>query len=403
MIGASAPTRLNGQRHIQYFVNCLKKLPRPYTGHDTNRLTLAHFAIQSLDILGFFDIPQNLELYNIDKRAIIDWIYSLQTLVPTANTNTNTDAAPDSKSNSNWRYGGFKGGAYLGPAPIPCPQGWSEYDNSHIAMTYVGLCTLATLGDDLARVHKESIVRVMRETQLDDGSFKSTISGSENDMRFVYCACAISHMLDDWTGIDIPRTLDYIRRCRTWDGGIGLTPGQEGHGGSVFCATASLRLMGKLEDVLDEDLGGGGDDTWRKELVRWCVSRQLRGMQGRPNKQEDTCYSYWIGGSLRLLGCDELLDIGELRGFVLRCQTDLGGFSKLEGGYFPDLLHSFYSLAWLSISQSSMANRDTIAEGGNSLDASGGGMTKIMTGGFILNALDCTLGLVSKRIDVFQT
>lgn len=102
-------------------------------------------------------------------------------------------------------------------------------------------------------------------------------------------------------------------------------------------------LMGKVDEVLSED-------GWRDDLIRWCVSRQIGGMQGRPNKVEDTCYSYWIGGTLRLLGCDDLLDTDALTSFVLSCQTDMGGFSKVRGAY-PDLLHSFYSMAWLSLSQ----------------------------------------------------
>jgi prenyltransferase beta subunit len=41
-------------------------------------------------------------------------------------------------------------------------------------------------------------------------------------------------------------------------------------------------------------LDDGYDDTttspsWREELIHWCVHRQAdRGMQGRPNKAEDT-------------------------------------------------------------------------------------------------------------------
>eukprot|EP00966_Prymnesium_polylepis_P043145 1002147-Prymnesium_polylepis.1 len=35
------------------------------------------------------------------------------------------------------------------------------------------------------------------------------------------------------------------------------------------------------------------------ELVQWCVGRQRGGFQGRPNKDEDTCYSFWIGASLQ--------------------------------------------------------------------------------------------------------
>jgi prenyltransferase beta subunit len=92
-------------------------------------------------------------------------------------------------------------------------------------------------------------------------------------------------------------------------------------------------------------------DDWRKDLTRWCVHRQLGGMQGRPNKVEDTCYSYWIGGTLRLLGSSSfaLLDHDALRAFVLSCQSGMGGFSKAHNA-FPDMLHSFYSLSYLNLS-----------------------------------------------------
>ena len=31
-------------------------------------------------------------------------------------------------------------------------------------------------------------------------------------MRFIFCASCISYILDDWTGIDVELTVDYIRR-----------------------------------------------------------------------------------------------------------------------------------------------------------------------------------------------
>lgn len=43
-------------------------------------------------------------------------------------------------------------------------------------------------------------------------SFSSTIEGSECDMRFVYCAFCICYMLNDWTGIDLDMTVDYIKK-----------------------------------------------------------------------------------------------------------------------------------------------------------------------------------------------
>ena len=42
------------------------------------------------------------------------------------------------------------------------------------------------------------------------------MDGSENDMRFIYCACCISYILNDWSGVDIPRVVQYIKESRVW-------------------------------------------------------------------------------------------------------------------------------------------------------------------------------------------
>lgn len=44
-------------------------------------------------------------------------------------------------------------------------------------------------------------------------------------MRFLFCACAISFLLSDWSGVDLERCVDYIQRCITYEGGIALSPG----------------------------------------------------------------------------------------------------------------------------------------------------------------------------------
>ena len=36
--------------------------------------------------------------------------------------------------------------------------------------------------------------------QQTDGSFVASAEENENDMRFIYCACAVSYMLNDWSG-----------------------------------------------------------------------------------------------------------------------------------------------------------------------------------------------------------
>lgn len=367
-------------RHIRYFAHSLKSLPAAYAHLDTNRLTLCHFAVHSLDLLGVLDDDDLLETLDIRKGVIADWIYSLQKLPssPSVDDKDVIDDEQNDEPNKNRTSegragGGFKGGGFLGgpgaqyekvtvdaessygnssrssKSKCRClPYDGFEYDHSHVAMTYTAVCTLAALGDDLSRFDRYGAIQSLKKLQLDDGSFQCIHFGSENDMRFLFCACAISHMLNDWSGVDVDRAVAFIRNCRSYDGAISLLPGQEGHGGSTFCAISALTLMGKAEDALAED-------GWKDELIRWCVSRQLGGMQGRPNKVEDTCYSYWIGGTLRLLGCDNLLDTEALTRFVLSCQTDMGGFSKVQGVY-PDLLHSFYSMAWLSLSSTQGLN-----------------------------------------------
>ena len=48
-------------------------------------------------------------------------------------------------------------------------------------------------------------------------SFQPTVDGSENDMRFIYCACCISYILNDWSGIDVPKVVQYIKKSRVID------------------------------------------------------------------------------------------------------------------------------------------------------------------------------------------
>jgi geranylgeranyl transferase type-1 subunit beta len=110
-------------------------------------------------------------------------------------------------------------------------------------MTYTALCNLRILGDDLSRVNRRALIGALSSLQQADGSFSSTRLRSESDMRFLYCACSISAMLGDWSGFDVERSIGFIRASQSYDGGIGLWPGCEGHGGSTYCAVASLVLM----------------------------------------------------------------------------------------------------------------------------------------------------------------
>lgn len=61
---------------------------------------------------------------------------------------------------------------------------------------------------------------------MPSGAYRATRSETgEADVRFLYCACAISAMLDDWSGVDQEQAVVYIRQCITYEGGIAVMPG----------------------------------------------------------------------------------------------------------------------------------------------------------------------------------
>ncbi|NWX54959.1 PGTB1 transferase, partial [Promerops cafer] len=201
------------------------------------------------------------------------------------------------------------------------------YDSGHIAMTYTGLSCLAILGDDFSRVNKDALLAGLRALQLEDGSFCAVLEGIENDMRFVYCASCICYVLDNWSGMDTKEAVDYIRRSMVTHIGFSENLGILKHcinncfliGGSTFCGIASL--MGKLEEVFSE-----------KELNRirrWCIMRQQNGYHGQPNKPVDTCYSFWVGATLKLLNIFHYTNFEKNQNCILSTQDCLvGGFAK---------------------------------------------------------------------------
>ena len=79
---------------------------------------------------------------------------------------------------------------------------------------------------------------------------------------------------------------------QSYEGAIGQGPNLEAHGGSTYCAIASLVLMKQLETSFSA--------IELKKLRQWCLLRQQSGFQGRPNKPVDTCYSFWVGATLQV-------------------------------------------------------------------------------------------------------
>ncbi|OXB76024.1 UNVERIFIED_CONTAM: hypothetical protein H355_000284 [Colinus virginianus] len=275
------------ERHVRFFQRCLQVLPERYSSLETSRLTIAFFALSGLDMLDSLDV--------VNKDDIIEWIYSLQVL-PT-------------EDRSNLNRCGFRGSSYLG-MPFNPSKGSDvshPYDSGHIAMTYTGLSCLVILGDDLSRVNKDALLAGLRALQLEDGSFCAVLEGSENDMRFVYCASCICYMLDDWSGMDMKKAIDYIRRSMSYDNGLAQGAGLESH-----------------------EVGWRGANL--KHASEYCPSS----------------LSFCLVSD-QLLNLFQYTNFEKNRNYILSTQDRLvGGFAKWPDSH-PDALHAYFGICGLSL------------------------------------------------------
>eukprot|EP00128_Syssomonas_multiformis_P000600 Colp12_sorted_trinity150504_noHs@34453 len=310
-------------RHVKYFKRCLQVLPTEYASLDSNRMTICFFALSALDLMDKLSA-----LSEEEKKAIIEWIYSCQ-------------VQPYDNEVESGRCG-FRGGNFLGQPYDPFAEKGQKinFDSGHLAMTYTALACLLMLNDDLSRVNRKAITTSLKHLQDKDGSFSATPGGGEKDIRFVYCACCISYMLDDWSGVDKDLAAKYIMSTQAYDYAFGQTPEMEGHGGSTFCGVAALVLMDKLNEYMPE--------ASRQKLLLWCLNRQQGGFQGRPNKPEDTCYSFWVGATIKLLDGFKFVDHDENARWLYSCQSKYGGFSKWPDTY-PDALHAYFGVCGFSL------------------------------------------------------
>ncbi|CAM4803790.1 unnamed protein product [Rotaria magnacalcarata] len=296
--------------HSKYFSRCLTILPSHTSSLDNSRVTVAFYSIAGLDILR--SLPLSLPY---PTTELISWIYSLQLI---------TDSS----------VCGFRGSSCaISSRTIP-----NHYDHTHITMTMTALLSLLLLGDNFENVQRDKIASSLARLQLPTGAFLPTVLSTESDLRFVYCACVVAFILNDWSGINKDACTNFILQCQTYEYAFGQVPGAEAHGGSTFCAVAALSLMGRLKDF-----------EHQHDLVRWCLQRQTEGFNGRPSKADDSCYSWWIGATLKLCNKENLINFDENQNFLHATESQVtGGFSKLPDSS-ADPLHSYLSLASLSL------------------------------------------------------
>lgn len=194
-------TTLTKERHIKYFLRCLKtQLPHQYTTGDSGRILLGFFIIAGLDLLGALQEVTT----PAERKSYINWLYLCQ-----------------------HPQGGFRGftGTKFGDENHTAEN--KAWDPAHLPATFLALQTLLILGDDLSRVKRKECLEWLPRLQRHDGSFGDLlgvgdkVSGGQ-DLRFCYCAAGIRFLLrgpkgidvEDVRDIDVGKLVDYVQSCQ---------------------------------------------------------------------------------------------------------------------------------------------------------------------------------------------
>lgn len=288
------PTTLLRDKHIEYILSLQDKQDSPeMLFADHRRLSGVYWAVSALDLLGARD--------RLDKEAIVNYVMSCY----------------------REEEGGFGG---------------HVDQDAHILYTLSALQVLV-MYDALNRVDVDAVSRFVGSLQLPDGSFMGSPTSPEVDTRFSYCAILSATLLNRRSVLDLSAAGAFLASCTNFDGGYGCIPDAESHAGQIFCVLAALALLGTPTPPA------------AAALCEWLASRQLPcgGLNGRPDKKEDVCYSWWVVASLSILGHVGWIDAAALQRFVLGCQDpDAGGVADRVGD-LPDVFHTFFGLAALDL------------------------------------------------------
>ncbi|KAH8815248.1 terpenoid cyclases/protein prenyltransferase alpha-alpha toroid [Xylogone sp. PMI_703] len=361
--------KLEVDRHIKYWKRCLRTLlPTEYTSTDSSRMSLGFFILSALDILG-----AGADTFPTEERENIkNWALRCQ--------------HPN---------GGFCGSPnHRFPDEYYAESGGKQTDPANLPATFFALIVLSFVGD-FAQVKRLECLRWLKTLQREDGSFgelvspDGTIEGGR-DMRYCYVATAIRWMLrgdakdDEDSDINVEKLVNHIRSGQTYDGGISESSLHESHAGYTYCAIATLSLLGRLPSSSPSSEEALIDIP---AAIHWLVSRQIEfiepkspeekelylrhsmvgvyedsdsahklcaGFNGRWNKLPDTCYCFWVSGSLdvrltspytiapnsnsqlmstlKMLGHVNVIDKEATRRFLFeKTQHRIGGFAKFPG------------------------------------------------------------------------
>lgn len=222
--------------------------------------------------------------------------------------------------------------------------------SAHVRDSLCFVCRFSSL----TRAKTSPVIAALQDKET--GNFKGDEWG-EQDTRFLYGAFNALSLLGLLSLVDVSKAVGYVKKCENFDGAYGIRPGAESHAGQVFTCVGALAIAGRLDLVNQDRLGG------------WLSERQLEngGLNGRPEKLVDSCYSWWVGASLAMIDRLHWIDGDKLAAFVLKCQVspidtapsldilimvtqdpEAGGFGDRPDN-MADVFHTLFSVAGLSL------------------------------------------------------
>jgi geranylgeranyl transferase type-2 subunit beta len=356
-------------KHLQYVETLAKRLDQSYEGALTNHLRLSgvYWSISTMFLLCGDDVK---EVHERMKNL-------LPSNITTTTTTTTTTSPLDTISIVEWIDTCYD--------PLSGGYGGDTGHDGHVLYTLSALQLLA-MTNSLHRItdeRRQSIRNFLSSLQQPDGSFVGSLNSTichhddndnndddnnnnfegEIDTRFTYCVLASFqllqyNLLDKDSIISLDRTIQYLWKCaNSLDGGFGTTLGAESHAGQIFCVIASLSMTQSLVPKMSSSTQTTTMTTtnsfvsWYHRLAGWLCERQCDsgGLNGRPEKQADVCYSWWILSAMTILGIDSYLDRPKLASFILQSQDpDDGGIADRPDD-MADIFHTFFGLSGLSL------------------------------------------------------
>jgi geranylgeranyl transferase type-2 subunit beta len=227
-------------------------------------------------------------------------------------------------------------------APPPSGFGGNTSHDPHLLYTLSALQIFALIDGNLSALTPSQRASITAFVLSLIDPTTGAVSGDpfgEIDTRFSYCAAQALALLGELTPDRQRLIASHVNSCKNFDSGYGSCPGAESHAAQVFCCVGALSICNDLSSI---DVAG---------LTFWLAERQCAGggLNGRPEKQADVCYSWWILSALAILGKTNYINRGALTAFILKCQDDKAGGIADRPDNVADVFHTFFGISGLSL------------------------------------------------------